>query len=93
MSPRTTIKLINLLYWYTRTYILHMTSMVFTNLLLFFIKLPPPLAISEEDVKRAEELKKEGNEFMKVEKYDEAIEKYTDAIKVDAKSAVYYCNR
>lgn len=67
------------------------------NLLELYSKavaqLPPPPTISEEDIKRAEEVKKEGNEFMKVEKYDEAIEKYTDAIKVDPKSAVYYCNR
>lgn len=30
---------------------------------------------------------------MKLEKFDEALKCYTDAIKLDGKNAVYYCNR
>ncbi|XP_065665032.1 small glutamine-rich tetratricopeptide repeat-containing protein alpha isoform X2 [Hydra vulgaris] len=41
----------------------------------------------------ADDLKNKGNEFMKTEQYDEAIDSYTKAIELDSKNAVYYCNR
>ena len=34
-----------------------------------------------------------GNEFMKSEKYADALESYSQAIKLDPKNAVYFCNR
>ncbi|XP_013786316.1 small glutamine-rich tetratricopeptide repeat-containing protein alpha-like isoform X2 [Limulus polyphemus] len=52
----------------------------------------PPQA-SEQDKEKAEKLKNEGNNLMKLEKYTDAIECYTKAIKLDGSNAVYYCNR
>eukprot|EP00106_Octopus_bimaculoides_P016695 XP_014784137.1 PREDICTED: small glutamine-rich tetratricopeptide repeat-containing protein beta-like isoform X2 [Octopus bimaculoides] len=46
-----------------------------------------------EDRVEAEKLKNKGNDFMKAEKFSEALECYTKAIKLDNKNAVYYCNR
>lgn len=34
-----------------------------------------------------------GNELMKEERYQEAITSYTQAINLDGRNAVYYCNR
>jgi hypothetical protein len=34
-----------------------------------------------------------GNDFMKAEKFSDAMESYTKAIKLDGKNAIYYCNR
>lgn len=34
-----------------------------------------------------------GNDFMKAEKFSDALESYTKAIRLDGKNAVYYCNR
>ncbi|XP_060070366.1 small glutamine-rich tetratricopeptide repeat-containing protein beta-like [Ylistrum balloti] len=48
---------------------------------------------TEEEKLQAEEKKAKGNEFMKAEKYSDAIEYYTQAIKLDNKNPVYYCNR
>ncbi|XP_063832577.1 small glutamine-rich tetratricopeptide repeat-containing protein alpha-like [Ostrinia nubilalis] len=41
----------------------------------------------------AERLKNEGNELMKAERHREALEKYTLAIEIDPRNAVYFCNR
>ncbi|XP_033738164.1 small glutamine-rich tetratricopeptide repeat-containing protein alpha-like [Pecten maximus] len=48
---------------------------------------------TEEEKLQAEEKKAKGNEFMKTEKYSDAVEYYTQAIKLDNKNPVYYCNR
>ncbi|CAH1635884.1 unnamed protein product [Spodoptera littoralis] len=41
----------------------------------------------------AEKLKNEGNEFMKSDRHQEALEKYTRAIELDPTNPVYFCNR
>ncbi|XP_031573997.1 small glutamine-rich tetratricopeptide repeat-containing protein alpha-like [Actinia tenebrosa] len=46
-----------------------------------------------EDRVKAEELKTEGNQLMKHEKYQEAISCYTRAIEMDNTNPVYPCNR
>ena len=51
---------------------------------------------TEEETRRADEFKDKGNGFFKVNKYEQAIDLYTEAIfcKVGPiKKAVYYCNR
>jgi len=50
-------------------------------------------AASTADRESAERLKAEGNEFMRVERYDAAIDCYTRAIQLDRRNAVYYSNR
>jgi len=47
---------------------------------------------SEADKEAAQKLKNEGNAFMKEKKFQEAVDKYSEAIKVQ-ESAVFYCNR
>ncbi|XP_076973455.1 small glutamine-rich tetratricopeptide repeat-containing protein beta isoform X2 [Tamandua tetradactyla] len=46
-----------------------------------------------EDVGKADQLKDEGNNHMKEENYNAAVECYTQAIELDPSNAVYYCNR
>jgi len=41
---------------------------------------------------KASSLKDEGNDLMKQNKYEEAIEKYSEAIQT-VPNAIYYCNR
>ncbi|XP_022815637.1 small glutamine-rich tetratricopeptide repeat-containing protein beta-like [Spodoptera litura] len=41
----------------------------------------------------AEKLKNEGNEFMKSDRHQDALEKYTRAIELDPTNPVYFCNR
>lgn len=48
---------------------------------------------SAEEKEKAEEFKTKGNEFMKNEKYSDALECYSQALKLDNKNAVYFCNR
>jgi len=47
---------------------------------------------SDADKEAAQKLKNEGNQFMKDQKFKEAVEKYSQAIDVQ-ESAIYYCNR
>ncbi|XP_075249622.1 small glutamine-rich tetratricopeptide repeat-containing protein beta-like [Convolutriloba macropyga] len=49
--------------------------------------------VSPEDKEAAERLKNEGNNLMKEECYSDAIEKYTSALDLDPRNAVYYSNR
>lgn len=49
--------------------------------------------ISEEDKKKANELKVQGNELMNSGKIKEGLENYTKAIELDSSNAIYYCNR
>lgn len=42
---------------------------------------------------QAERLKNEGNELMKADRHREALAKYTRAIELDPRNAVYFCNR
>ncbi|XP_030322667.1 small glutamine-rich tetratricopeptide repeat-containing protein beta isoform X2 [Calypte anna] len=46
-----------------------------------------------EDIEKADQLKDEGNNHMKEENYDAAVDCYTRAIELDPNNAVYYCNR
>ncbi|XP_042884048.1 serine/threonine-protein phosphatase 5-like [Penaeus japonicus] len=49
--------------------------------------------ISEENIKKAEEIKSDANEYFKKQQYDKAIELYTEAIELNNTVAVYYGNR
>lgn len=46
-----------------------------------------------EQKAEAERLKNEGNALVKAEKLYDALANYTQAIKLDGRNAVYYCNR
>jgi len=45
-----------------------------------------------QDMEKANALKEEGNEFVKAGKFNEAVEKYNQAIKLN-RDPVYFCNR
>lgn len=49
---------------------------------------PPP-----EDKEKAERIKAQGNDHMKKEEFERAIELYTQAIDLDPNNQVFYCNR
>jgi small glutamine-rich tetratricopeptide repeat-containing protein alpha len=49
--------------------------------------------LAPELKERADKHKTEGNELMKQEKFNEALEQYNKAIDIDKNNAVYYCNR
>lgn len=46
-----------------------------------------------EEKEQAEQRKNAGNDFMKADKFSDALECYSQALKLDNKNAVYYCNR
>lgn len=48
---------------------------------------------TEENKLKAEALKTEGNEAIRAEQFLVAIEKYSAAIALDPRNAVYFCNR
>ena len=50
-------------------------------------------SINEENLKKAEDLKSQANEYFKTEKYPQAIELYTQCIQLNPKNAVYFANR
>lgn len=49
--------------------------------------------ISPDRKQEAENIKNEGNQLMKEEKYNEALIAYNKAISIDATNPVFYCNR
>lgn len=49
--------------------------------------------ISPDRKQDAENIKNEGNQLMKEEKYSEALTAYNRAISIDATNPVFYCNR
>jgi tetratricopeptide (TPR) repeat protein len=55
-----------------------------------------PTSFAEADLAKAEEYKTKGNEFFKMNKFQLAIDQYTEAIFQVipcGKKAIYYCNR
>jgi len=50
-------------------------------------------APSAADKEEAEKMKTEGNNLMRAEKYQEALDMYTKAIELDGGNPVFYCNR
>ncbi|KAJ3158659.1 Serine/threonine-protein phosphatase 5 [Geranomyces michiganensis] len=52
-----------------------------------------PLPVSDVDAKKAELSKDEANKLFAAKKYDEAVEKYTEAISRNPNVAAYYANR
>jgi tetratricopeptide (TPR) repeat protein len=49
--------------------------------------------LTDDMRQQADKLKNEGNEFVKQEKYKEALDAYNAAIEIDGNNAIYYCNR
>ncbi|CAF1325635.1 unnamed protein product [Adineta steineri] len=49
--------------------------------------------ITDDMRQQADKFKNQGNEFVKQEKYKEALEAYNSAIQIDPNNAIYYCNR
>lgn len=49
--------------------------------------------VSEEDKKKAEDLKASGNKEVAAGNYDQAVELYTQAINLNPNNPIYYCNR
>lgn len=68
-----------------------------SNLIDIFRKYCPPpperKPLTDREIDHAESLKKQGNDHMKDEEFDKAIECYSKAIAIDGANAVYYCNR
>lgn len=62
---------------------------IFSKYVASTIRRPPTDSEKEE----AEKLKSDGNNLMKVEKFQEALDCYTKAIDLDPNNPVYYCNR
>ncbi|KAG7161912.1 Small glutamine-rich tetratricopeptide repeat-containing protein alpha-like, partial [Homarus americanus] len=52
-----------------------------------------PKEATPEEKAEAEQLKNEGNQLMRDDKFTEALDCYTKAISKDCLNAVYYCNR
>lgn len=48
---------------------------------------------SEQDKRQAEDLKQKGNEQLKENKAREAVQSYSEALKLDSKNPILYCNR
>jgi tetratricopeptide (TPR) repeat protein len=49
--------------------------------------------LTDDMRQQADKLKNEGNEFVKQEKFKEALDAYNAAIKIDPNNTIYYCNR
>ena len=59
----------------------------------FFCVQPERQPLTERERDQAESLKRQGNDHMKDEEFDKAIDCYSRAIAIDGGNAVYYCNR
>merc|ERR1712178_98728 len=55
--------------------------------------IPEEKVVSEDDKKKGEAAKTEGNTHMKSKSYQKAVDEYTKAIEFNPKSEVYFCNR
>merc|ERR1711920_166678 len=55
--------------------------------------IPEEKEVTEEDKKKGESAKTEGNTHMKAKEYQKAIDEYTKAVEFNPKSEVYFCNR
>ena len=55
--------------------------------------IPEEKEVTEEDKKKGEAAKTEGNTHMKAKEYQKAIDEYTKAVEFNPKSEVYFCNR
>merc|ERR1711912_215865 len=55
--------------------------------------IPEEKEVTEEDKKKGEAAKTEGNTHMKTKEYQKAIDEYTKAVEFNPKSEVYFCNR
>lgn len=47
---------------------------------------------TKADIDQANKLKEEGNELVKASKFNEAVQKYNEAIKLN-RDPIYFCNR
>jgi small glutamine-rich tetratricopeptide repeat-containing protein alpha len=47
---------------------------------------------TQAEIEQANRLKEEGNDLVKANKFDEAIQKYNEAIKLN-RDPIYFCNR
>jgi hypothetical protein len=47
---------------------------------------------TEAEIEHARQMKEDGNELMKQSRFDEAVHKYNEAIKLH-RDPVYFCNR
>ena len=54
---------------------------------------PQTDSVSETDMRRAEQLKAEGNTYLSSQQYDAAVARYTSALELNPHSAIYYGNR
>jgi serine/threonine-protein phosphatase 5 len=57
---------------------------------------PSETDFDEEEIKKAEEFKTQGNDFFKKNEFEQALDRYSEAIFCNVplkKKAVYYCNR
>ncbi|CAF0719768.1 unnamed protein product [Adineta ricciae] len=51
------------------------------------------MPLTDDMRQQADKFKNQGNEFVKQEKYKEALEAYNSAIQIDPNNSIYYCNR
>ncbi|CAF1604031.1 unnamed protein product [Rotaria magnacalcarata] len=54
---------------------------------------PSDKLVTDDMRQQADRFKNQGNDFIKQEKYKEALEAYNAAVQIDANNAIYYCNR
>lgn len=51
------------------------------------------MPLTDDMRQQADKFKNQGNEFVKQEKYKQALEAYNSAIQIDPNNSIYYCNR